>query len=422
MASKPIPKRRADGSVVFKLPFRLSPGGRLTSETFDTIEDAQKFGALVDKVGGQAARDIRTASTLSSFEVPTLRTAFEEMLSDVDSARARGTAPEYRRVADRTWMPMLGDLPVDAITRDTVVKWVTAQRQQETAKSARLRARAIAAQRTDPTVVVPEPETYSPKSIRNAHSLLSQTLAAAQTRGYVHQNVAYRVPLPSDHEHDEMVFLSEDEFALLLDEIPEHYQPLVLTLYATGLRFGEATALTPADLDLEATTPLLRVSRAWKKAEQGSTGYIGSPKSRKARRTVSLPRELVPFLRPLTRRPAGDLLFTTPSGTQIGQPHFHERVWTKALDRAAHPKLADGSPDPDAPRLTKRPRIHDLRHSHASLMIARGMDLLTLQRRLGHESLKTTGDTYGHLMPDALAAGSLLAGATLGRALPQIEG
>jgi integrase len=421
VASKPIPKRRADGSVVFKLPFRLSPGGRLTSETFDSIEDALKFGELVDRVGGQAARDIRTASTLSSVETPTLRTAFEKMLGDIDSARARGTAPEYRRVADRTWMPHLGDHPVDAITRDSVVKWVTAQRAQETQKSARTRARAITAQRQDPEVVVPEPETYSPKSIRNAHSLLSQTLADAMARGYVSTNVARAVPLPSDHEHDEMVFLSEAEFALLLDQIPEHYEPLVLTLFATGLRWGEATALTPGDLDLDAPTPLLRVSRAWKKAERGSTGYLGSPKSRMARRTVSLPRELVPVLRPLTKKDAGALLFTTPAGTQVGQAHFHERVWTPALDRAAHPVMTDGTPDPHAARLTKRPRIHDLRHSHASLMIARGMNLLALQRRLGHESLKTTGDTYGHLMPDALAAGAELAGATLGHALPQVE-
>ena len=370
MASKPIPKRGANGSVVFKLPFRLSPGGRLTSETFSSIDEAIQFGALVGRVGGQAARDIRYASTTAPLDAPTLRTAFEQMLGDVDSARARGTAPapEYRRVAESTWMPALGDLAVDAITRDSLVKWVTAQRQQETAKSARARAKAIAAQRHDPDVVVLDPETYSPKRIRNAHSLLSQALATAQARGYVHTNVA-RAVLRSDHKNDEMVFRSEAEFALLLDEIAEHYQPLVLTLYTTGLRWGEATALTPGDLELEARTALLRVSRAWMKAERGSTGCIGSPKPRKARRTVSLPRQLAPILRPLAARAsAGDLLFTTPSGTQVGQAHFHERVWTRrrGVRRTRRSRTA---PRPGRTTPDEAARTHDLRHAHASLMV-----------------------------------------------------
>lgn len=417
MASKPIAKRRADGTVAYKLPFRLVPGGQVTTETFETYADAERFGRLVDKVGGQAARDIRTASTISAMDVPTLRTFLETVLADVASASARGTAPEYRRIAERTWLPALGDLPVDAITRDAVIRWVTTQRATETQRSKAKRARAIAAQRTDPTVVVPEPVTYSPKSIRNAQSLLSQVLASAIKRGHITVNVAEAVPLPTDHEHDEMVTLTENEFVLLHAQIPTHYQTLVALLFSTGLRWGEATALTPGDLGLDAPTPYLRISRAWKKDATGSSGYLGSPKSRRARRTISVPSQLVPMLRAAAKgKAAGDMLFTTPAGTQIGQPHFHERVWTPALARAATPD------DPGAPRLTKHPRIHDLRHSHASLMISRGMDLLTLQRRLGHESLKTTGDIYGHAMPDSLASAATMAGITLSGAFPQIEG
>lgn len=412
MAAKPTPRQRADGTVVYRLPFRLAPGGKVTSETFDAYDDAVRFGQLVDKVGGQAAREIRSASTTSTMDIPTVATCLEQMLEVVDSARSRGTAPEYRRVAQRTWLPTLGHLPVDAVSRDAVVRWVAAQRAAETQSSARARRKAIAAQRKDPAVVVPEPVTYSPKSIRNAQSLLSQTLAHAVEHGWVTTNVAAGVPLPSDHEHEEMVTLTENEFVLLHAAITPHYRPLVLLLFATGLRWGEATALTPGDFDLDAPTPYLRVSRAWKKAATGSTGYLGSPKSRRARRTVALPPALVDVVRPLAAgKPSDALLFTTPSGAQVGQAHFHERVWTRALRDAAA----------GTPPLTKRPRIHDLRHSHASLMISRGMDLLTLQRRLGHESLKTTGDTYGHLMPDALAAGAALSAVTISGAVPQIE-
>ena len=75
--------------------------------------------------------------------------------------------------------------------------------------------------------------------------------------------------------------------------------------------------------------------------------------------------------------------------------------------------FADGSVDRDVARLTKRPRVHDLRHTHASWMIAQGTDLFVLQRRLGHESITTTTDTYSHLLPDQQRAAAQAAGRAL---------
>jgi integrase len=61
--------------------------------------------------------------------------------------------------------------------------------------------------------------------------------------------------------------------------------------------------------------------------------------------------------------------------------------------------------------LTVIPRIHDLRHSHASWLFEAGVDILTVQRRLGHESITTTADRYGHLMPgQQIAAAAALNG------------
>lgn len=400
MASKPVPRRLKDGTVKWRMPFRLVPGGPLTSETFDTAEDARAFGALVDRVGGQAAREARNASDVSALDMPTLATWFEQHLTEVDAHAARGTAPEYRRVAARTWMPMLGHLTLDAITRAAVVRWVAAQRTTETARSAAARRAAIAAQRKDPDVVVPAPAHWSPKSIRNAHAILSDALASAVAAGHIPSNVAKGVPMPSDHERDEMVTLTQDEAVRLLGAFDDWWRPLVATLYSTGLRWGEATALQVGDLDLDAPIPVLRVSRAWKKDDTGV--YLGSPKTRRALRTVALAPELVPVLAKRCKgRGPDDLVFTSREGARVQAAHFRDRVWLPAVARSG---------------IGKRPRVHDLRHTHASLMIARGMDMLTLQRRLGHESVKTTGDTYGHLRPDVLEASAALAGGTL----PQI--
>ncbi|WP_123370854.1 tyrosine-type recombinase/integrase [Cellulomonas sp. PhB150] len=101
-------------------------------------------------------------------------------------------------------------------------------------------------------------------------------------------------------------------------------------------------------------------------------------------------------------------------GQQISSSRFWTTTWTPALDAATHPRRADGTPDPDAPRLRRRPRVHDLRHTHPSWMIAAGTDLFVLQRRLGHESITTTTETYAHLLPDQQVAAAAAAGRALG--------
>ncbi len=67
-----------------------------------------------------------------------------------------------------------------------------------------------------------------------------------------------------------------------------------------------------------------------------------------------------------------------------------------------------------------RPRVHDLRHSHASALIAAGVPLPVVQRRMGHESIQTTVDVYGHLAPDAYAGAAEAMSVAMGGVSPQI--
>ena len=93
----------------------------------------------------------------------------------------------------------------------------------------------------------------SPKTIANVHGLLSAAMTTAVRLGYRADNPCVGVELPkSVATRDEMTVLTRDEFGLLLSKVSAHYQPLVLTLVATGLRWGEATALTAGDVDLTA--------------------------------------------------------------------------------------------------------------------------------------------------------------------------
>jgi integrase len=136
---------------------------------------------------------------------------------------------------------------------------------------------------------------------------------------------------------------------------------------------------------------------------------------------VSLPTQVVQEIRPLVEGRASDeWLFTAVKGGPIRHDHFHERVWKPTLDALNARKDTDGNDV--VPLLAKRPRIHDLRHTHASGLIARGVPLTIIQRRLGHEDISTTSNVYGHLAPDHLAVAAAAAGYALVQAVPELEG
>lgn len=376
-------RRRASGDVVHRVMFRID--GRLTSETFGDLKAAQQFAKLVDRIGGQAAREIRSARTDSRSNTPTLAEWFTHYLEHATGITP-GTRREYERLALRTWLPDLGQLPVDAVSEDDVRRWVGRQS-------------ATLTRRGTPT---------SAKTISNAHGLLFHVMSRAVRAKHRPDNPCDDIDLPAG-TREEMVFLSQDEFARLLEKIPEPYQPFILTLAGTGMRWGEATALRWCDIDLDADVPVVRIARAWKRSANGGR-ELGAPKTSRSRRTISLPAEVVDALRPLRSEPH-ELAFTGARGAQIHNQNFRPRVWAPAVKAA---------------NLGKSPRIHDLRHTHASWLIAAGVPLPVIQQRLGHESIQTTVDVYGHLSGDALtvaarAASAALAGIAPARPLAALE-
>lgn len=187
-------------------------------------------------------------------------------------------------------------------------------------------------------------------------------------------------------QHEEMVALTHAEWAQLQAALPEGaYRDLCTTLVGTGMRFGEATALLVGAVDLNSTPPRLHVTRAWK--SDGANGWeIGPPKSARSRRTITFSSAVANVLRPhVEGRDGGELVFTTETGKPIRAANFHHRVWGPACEASGLPR---------------QPRVHDLRHTHASWLISAGRPVTAVSRRLGHESVATTDGTYSHLMPE----------------------
>jgi integrase len=223
--------------------------------------------------------------------------------------------------------------------------------------------------------------------VRNYHALLSNILKAATetTPPLRPDNPAHKSRLSKGLAR-EAVFLSRQEFDRLLACIPEYYRPLVVFLAFSQARWSEATALKWADLDLDANPATVRIVKAWKKNPDGRP-EIGVTKSKRGRRTVSIGAEVTRLLGSPGK--PDDLIFQGKlNHERIWYGSFNTRIWKPAVEASG---------------LAKRPNIHDLRHSGASWLMARGTPLSYIQSRLGHESITTTVHVYGHLQPDAQA-------------------
>jgi integrase len=257
---------------------------------------------------------------------------------------------------------MLGELPIDQISKDDIGRWVAWIEKQPSGK---FKGRLIAA-----------------GTVGNYHALLSNVFRAAVERGLRPDNPAFRTKL-SRGEEREPVFLSRAEFEALYEAVPEFYRPLIAFLVGSQLRWSEATALNGRDLRRDTHPPTVRVNKAWKK-KKGSAPYIGVTKTKKGRRTVSVWDELVnPIVLP---DDPDDLLFRGKRGGRVWYGGFHDRVWVPSVKRSG---------------ILQSPNPHDLRHTGASWLIADGAPLPFIQARLGHESIQTTINVYGHLLPDA---------------------
>ena len=224
-------------------------------------------------------------------------------------------------------------------------------------------------------------------------TVLRMALGQAVADGLVPRNVAStKIVEPPKVVRAEMAFLSALEVRRLVAAAEKaETGPLWTLLVGTGMRLGEALALRWSDLDLEAAE--LHVRRSLRpidrrmRTEGEPRLQAVEPKTDQSRRTISLARFVVKALRrqetlveDRPRNVAG-YVFTTPRGTPL-DPRNVSRDWVDFTAAAALPTV----------------RIHDLRHTAASLMLAQGFTLEDVKRILGHATIAQTSDTYGHLV------------------------
>lgn len=319
------------------------PGGVQRAKNFSRKTDADRYlaGLEADKLRGRYA-DPRLG-----------RTRLAEWIAEWQSTRTNLTAATKLRddASIRNHVvPALGNMAIGQIQPVHVAQWVSEM----------------------------DAQGLAPATTRKAYQLLSAALRAAVDNGLVPLSPCRNIKLPR-LEQPEMRILDPREIQLLAEAIDERYRAMVLIGAYSGLRFGELCALR-----LDRFEPLRKVVRVEESLSEIRGKFIfKAPKSDASRRAVSVPGFLVDVLAQhlATFPDDSGLIFTAQGGGPIRRTNFRRRIWKPAVEASV------GEPC----------TFHDLRHSHAAILIAQGEHPKVIQSRLGHASIKTTLDTYGHL-------------------------
>ena len=320
------------------------------------IKDKTKRGFVTkhDAVEWESEFKIKTAGELSM-----TFSSFVQTYKDERYPRLKpGTRATKNNIIDHHLLPYFGDKKINEITTADIVKWQTAL------------LTCI-----DPLTGVPYTQSY----LKTVHNQLSAIFNFAMRYYDLGKNPASIVGNMGSEKDVKTNFWTLEEYKKFSEAVMD--DPLAFycfeVLYWAGLREGELLALTRNDVDLELAT--ITVSKTYYVIN--GKEYITSPKTPKSNRTVSIPgtlvEELSDYFSTIYDLKKNDRIFPVTK-------HFLYRHMIKGAAAAGVKKI----------------RVHDLRHSHVSLLINMGFSAVAIADRMGHESEHITY-RYAHLFPSA---------------------
>ena len=240
----------------------------------------------------------------------------------------------------------------------------------------------------------------APKTVHNIHVMLNKALGDAARKGTVVRNVVALADAPSlqARKRPENKAWEVGQLVAFLDAIAQHRMAPAFSLSAhTGMRRGEVLGVRWRDIDLDAGRVSVRQALV-------SVAYeisISDVKTGTSRRTIDIDDEVVQVLRDWhevrteerdgVEPAADDLVFVKADGTSM-HPDIFSQLFDRTVARIDVPKLS----------------LHDLRHTHATLLLKAGVHVKVVSERLGHANVAFTMNTYQHVLPgmQAEAAGA----------------
>lgn len=331
--------------------------GKRRLKTFSAKKAADDFAAT-------ARVEVRKGVHVADRDTVTVEEAGKLWIESSEAAELeRSTIEAYRQRLNLHIVPFIGDEKLTKITVPAVRAFA------DTLRS----------------------EGRSPAMVKKAITALGALLSDAQERGSVTHNAVKEMSRRRNTAEKRKRKLLEvgvdipapDEIKAFLAALEGRWRPVLLTAVFTGLRSSELRGLRWQDVDFgKATVTVRQRADKW--------GEIGATKSHAGQRTLPVPLVVVNTLKEWkVACPPGELVFPTATG----KPHSHANV----VNRGLKPAMARAG--------LPYTGLHALRHFYASWLInpkeagGLGLDMKTVQARMGHSSIVITADTYSHLFP-----------------------
>ena len=220
---------------------------------------------------------------------------------------------------------------------------------------------------------------YSPTYLKTINNQLSAIFNYAVRYYDLKSNPCAKAGSMGKSKAEKMDFWTVEEFRKFIDSVMNKRLSYMafMTLYWTGMRLGELLALNPKDVDLEKRT--ISITKSYQRL--GKKDVITPPKTPKSKRVITIPEflaaDIKDYMDSLYDLQENDRLFPITK-------YYLEHEMQRGIKESG----------------VKRIRVHDLRHSHASMLIELGFSPLEIANRLGHEKVETTLNTYAHLYPN----------------------
>ena len=282
----------------------------------------------------------------------TFQNLYEIYMEDMAARLKQSTLLTKKAVLQTHILPFFGSKPINEIKASDVRRW-----------QAKLMS---------------SPNNYSQTYLKKINTELNSIINYAKRFYDLNTNPCGKAGTIGKAKAEEMDYWTYDEYIAFREGVKD--KPLsyicIEVLYWTGMREGELLALSPADIDLDNKT--ISINRTYQRIE--GKDVFTSPKTRKSKRKIPIPdflcQELSDYIQSRYMLDADERLFPVTKSYLS-----HEMI--RGCKNTGVKKI----------------RIHDIRHSHASLLINQGCDALMLADRLGHEKVSTTLNTYSHLFP-----------------------
>jgi len=360
-------RQRSKGSWTIVVDIGQDPETGKRRQQWHTIRGSKRDAQ-------RALREMLTAVEAGTYVKPSKLSLGEWLSQWLESYVSIHTTPRtresYRYIIKTHLLPALGSIPLNQLRPQHLLNCY---------------GRALVQGRVDGK------GGLSARSVLYHHRILSEALSHAVKMGYVARNVA-EVVEPPRPDRAKVSTLSRSDIDWFLDTARNTpYYVFYCTLLYTGLRRGELLALKWRNLDLDHGT--LHVAESAYKLGNGEY-VVKEPKTPHSRRPVALPpslSELLKYYREQQTEAMARLgtsltedgfVFTRPDGKPL-DPNLVSRSFGKMIKNAGLPHI----------------RLHDLRHTHATMMLEAGVHPKVVSERLGHASIGITLDTYSHVLP-----------------------